>query len=136
MQFHTSLTFNGRCKEAFTFYERCLGGKLQTMMTYAESPMADRVPPEWGDKIIHTALKVGEAVLMGDDSPPGYYEKPAGFWVTIELKDQAEVDRIFKELSQNGRVVMPLQETFWSPRFGMVVDRFDIPWMINCEKAS
>jgi PhnB protein len=129
------LSFNGQCEEAFKFYEECLGGTIQFMMTWAESPMVDQTPPEWRDKIIHATVMIGETALSGADSPPGYYEKPAGFSVAIEIKDPAEAERIFNALAENGKETMPLQQTFWAVRFGMLTDRFGIPWMINCEQT-
>jgi len=132
MQLTPYLFFNGRCAEAFKFYEKVLGGKIEGMTTHAGSPAAEHAPAEWGDKILHARMTVGEAVLLASDAPPGHYEKPAGFYVAIQLKDPEEAERIFHALAENGTVRMPIQETFWSPRFGMLVDEFDIPWMINC----
>jgi PhnB protein len=135
MQLSACLNFNGQCEAAFKFYEQCLGGKIQTMMTWGDSPMADQVPSEWRDRIIHTTLIVGETSLLGGDAPPDSYEAPRGFSVTIHLKDQADAERIFKALAENGTIQMPFQPTFWSAGFGMCVDRFGIPWMINTEQA-
>ncbi|HEY8187424.1 MAG TPA: VOC family protein [Pyrinomonadaceae bacterium] len=131
MQLNTSLNFNGQCRAAFKFYEQCLGGKIQTMMTWGESPMADHVPAEWRDKIIHTYLIVGDGALLGSDAPPDRFEKPQGFAVTIQMNDVAEGERIFRAMSENGKVVMPFAKTFWSPGFGICVDQFGIPWMVN-----
>jgi len=136
MQLNTHLGFNGQCEEAFKFYEQCLAGKIQTMMTWGESPMADQVPSEWRNRIIHATLIVGESALGGGDAPPEIYEAPRGFAVTININDTADAERIFHALSENGTVKMPLQQTFWAARFGMVVDRFGIPWMINCGQAA
>ena len=94
------------------------------------------IAPERHDKILHTRLIVGDNVLMGSDAPPERYEKPQGFFVTLGVDTPAEAERIFKALSEKGTLHMPLQETFWAVRFGMLVDQFDIPWMINCEKAA
>ena len=102
------------------------------MLTYAGTPMEKHVPPEWHDKILHATLTGDGISLMGADSPPGRYEKPAGFTVGLHFKDQAEAERIFQALSEDGTVQMPLQKTFWASRFGMLTDRFGIPWMINC----
>ena len=136
MRLDTHVSFGGECAEAFKFYQRVLGGSLQTMATYRETPMAAHVSPEWRDKIIHATLVVGDAVLMGADSPPGNFETPAGFSVTIQVKEPAEAERLFHALAEGGKVTMPIQKTFWSARFGMLVDRFGIPWMINCEQES
>jgi PhnB protein len=136
MQLHPYLNFNGECEAAFKFYEQCLGGKITFMMPFEGSPMADQVPAEWRNKILHATLSLGENVLQGADAPPDRYLKPQGFSVTIALADAAQAERIFRALAENGTVQMPLQETFWALRFGMLVDRFGIPWMINCAKAA
>jgi PhnB protein len=136
MQINTYLTFNGQCAAAFKFYEQSLGGKIEMMMTHADSPMADQVAPDWRDKIMHVRMTVGDQVLMGSDSPPEHYEEPKGFSVSIGVDNPADAERIFNTLAANGTVRMPLQKTFWAVRFGMLVDRFGVPWMINCEQAA
>jgi PhnB protein len=139
MQLAPYLMFNGQCEEAFKFYEQCLNGKITAMMTYAESPepsMIDQMPPEWRHKIMHVGLTIGNQELMGSDNPPGYDEEPKGFSVSIHLTDAAEAERIFHTLAENGVVRMPLQQTFWAYRFGVLVDRFGVPWMINCDQAA
>ena len=130
------LSFDGRCKEAFALYEKALGGKVVMKMTYGESPMADHTPPDWRDKILHVSMAVGDSTLAGADAPPGRYQKPQGACVTLNLDDAAEAERIFKALAEKGEVQMPIQETFWALRFGMLVDQFGTPWMINCSKPA
>jgi PhnB protein len=136
MQLNAYLSFNGQCEAAFKFYERLLGGKVTFMMTWGESPMKDQFPPELQKQIMHATLTVGDGLLMGADPPPDRYEKPQGISVSINLKDTAEGKRIFNGLAEGGTVHMPFQETFWAAGFGMCVDRFGIPWMVNCEKAG
>ncbi len=136
MRLDCHLVFNGQCEAAFRFYERCLGGKIVTMLPHAGTPAEAHVPPEWGPKIMHAALRVGDAIVMGADAPPAHYEKPQGFSVAIQLTDQADAERIFKALAEGGSVRMPLQQTFWATRFGMLVDQFGISWMINCGQTS
>lgn len=136
MQLNPYLSFNGQCGAAFKFYEKCLSGKLATISTFGESPMADQVPPEWHNRIIHARLLVGDNLLMGSDNPPGQEEETKGFSVALGVEDPAEAERVFNALAEKGSVKMPLQETFWALRFGMLVDQFGIPWMINCEKAA
>jgi PhnB protein len=131
MHLSTYLNFNGQCEAAFKFYERCLGGKIQMMMTYGESPMAGQVTPESRNKIMHVTLAVGDGVLMGCDAPPEHYEKPQGFFVQMGIEHPADAERLFQALSENGTVRMPLQPTFWAARFGMLIDQFGTPWMIN-----
>lgn len=134
MQLNPYVSFNGQCEQAFKFYEKVLGGKITFMMTWGEMPGgADQFPAEALKLIMHATLKVGDAVLMGADSPPGTYQHPKGTNVSLHLKDIAEGERIFNALAENGTVQMPFAETFWSPGFGMCVDQFGIPWMVNCE---
>ena len=121
MQLIPYLGFDGQCEAAFKLYERCLGGKIECMMTYESRPAEYPVPLEWQKKILHATLRVGDQVLMGADAPPDRYQKPQGFSITLGLNDQAEAERIFKALAEQGTVEMPLQETFWAVRFGVLV---------------
>jgi PhnB protein len=136
MHLNSYLLFNGECEEAFRFYAKCLGGKIVDMMPHEGTPAAGQVPAEWLKKILHARMTVGDAVLMGSDAPPGRFEKPQGFSVSVQVQDPAEAERIFQALAQDGTVRMPIQKTFWAARFGMLVDRFGIPWMVNCEQAA
>ena len=136
MQLNPYLSFNGQCEAAFKFYEKVLGGKIEAMMPYEGSPMAQQVPPERLSKIMHARLRIGDETLMGSDSPPDRYEPMQGFSVTLGTDDPHEAERVFHALSENGTVQMPIQKTFWAVRFGMLVDQFGTPWMINCEQAT
>jgi len=137
MQLNPYLSFNGQCEAAFKFYEQCLGGRIECLMPYESRPADEYpVPADWRKKILHATLRVGDQVLMGADAPPDRYQKPQGFSVTLGLKDQAEAERIFNALAEKGAVEMPLQETFWAVRFGVLTDRFGIPWTINCERPD
>ena len=133
MQISPYLTFNGNCEEAFRFYEKVLGGKIIMMMKIRESPAAEHTPPERLDTIMHARLEVGSMVLMGADAPPQFYSTPQGYSVSIVVDDPADADRIFAEFAEGGSVRMQMQQTFWAFRFGMVIDRFGTPWMLNCE---
>ena len=133
MQLNSYLFFNGQCEAAFKFYEQCLGGKIDAMLTHAGTPVEGQVPANWRDKIMHARLVVGDAVLMGSDAPPEHFQQPQGFSVALGVDEPAEAERIFNALADKGTVRMALQQTFWALRFGMLVDRFGIPWMINCE---
>jgi PhnB protein len=132
MRLGTHLNFDGNCRAAFEYYEKCLGGKVTLMMTYGDSPMADHVAPADHGKILHGTFELGDQRLTGADLPAGRYGKPQGFDVMISLEDPEEAERIFAALEDGGWTQMPLQGTFWAGRFGMVTDRFGIPWMINC----
>lgn len=136
MQLNAYLNFNGQCEAAFKFYEQCLGGKIEAMARFEDMPGNDL--PELRGRIMHAQLKAGgvDAVLMGSDTPADRYSSPQGFAVALQTKDPAEADHIFSTLSENGTVNLPIQETPWAARFGMFVDRFGIPWMVNCQKTA
>ncbi len=136
MQLNPYLHFDGSCEQAFKFYEQLLGGTIKAMFAFEGTPAAEHVPPEWRKKIMHATLEFGGQTLMGADARPGHYEQPKGFSVSLSVDKAGEAERVFKVLSEGGSVRMSLQETFWAARFGMVTDRFGIPWMINCEKQS
>jgi PhnB protein len=133
MQLSPYLNFDGQCKAAFTFYEKLLGGKISMIQTFGESPANDQTPPDWQDKIIHVRLEIGSWALMGSDAPPPRYAAPQGMQVSLSIATAAEAERIFNALADHGKVSMPFQKTFWSSGFGMVVDRFGIPWMVSSE---
>ena len=133
MQIIPHLNFNGQCREAFENYAKVLGGEIMYMGTWGEMPGADQFPPEMHNLIMHTTIKLGDQLIMGADSPPDRYQKPQGLQVSINVKDKGDAERIFNELSDGGDVVMPFQQTFWSPGFGMCTDRFGTPWMVNTE---
>jgi PhnB protein len=136
MKLNTYLFFDGNCEAAITFYERCLGGKIEAMMRYDGSPAEQQVPAEWRNRILHACLIVGNNMLMASDCPPGRFDRPQGFSATINVPEPAEAERVFEALAKDGTVTMPMEKTFWSARFGMLVDRFGIPWMVNCDQAS
>lgn len=136
MQIQPYLTFNGDCEEAFKSYEKILGGRIENMTTHEGSPMADQTPPEWRKKIMHARLIVGDNVLMGSDHPSKQREEIKGFSLALNIDEPKEAERVFHALAESGKVIMPLQKTFWAPHFGMLVDRFGVPWMVNCEKDS
>src|SRR5262249_1545251 len=136
MQVNPYLSFNGQCEAAFKFYEQLLGGQLGAIFRYAGSPLADQVPADWQDKVMHGNLTLGDQALMGADVAPDQYEEPKGISLSLQVKSAADAGRIFHELAEGGRVVMPLEKTFWAERFGMLVDRFGIPWLINCDGSD
>ena len=136
MQIQPYLNFDGRCREAFIFYQQVLGGTIATMQTHGESPMAAQTPPEWHDRILHARLVVGDQELMGSDSPPHQHATPQGFAVSLNVDSGAEAERVFAALAAGGSVQMPLQATFWAGRFGLLTDQFGVPWMVNCEQPA
>jgi len=132
MRLDLHISFGGECEAAFRFYERCLGGKIETMLTWGDSPMANAVSPEWREKICHASLTVGAGALAGVDALPGQYERPTGFQILLGIDDQEEAERIFQALAENGTVKLALQKTFWAARYGALTDQFGIAWEINC----
>jgi PhnB protein len=135
MQVTPYLFFNGNCREAFEFYEKTLGGKIVAMMTHNDSPIADCVGPEHRDSIIHARLELGGNLIFGSDDPSGTYQPPKGFSVTLGIEDRTQAEATFKALAEGGSETMPYQETFFAHGFGMLKDKYGIPWMVVCEKV-
>lgn len=98
--------------------------------------MAAQAPPGWSGKIMHATLNVGEQVLQGADVTPDQYQKPQGISVTLQIDAAADAERIFHALAENAEIQMPLQETFWALRFGVLTDQFGTPWIVNCGKPA
>jgi PhnB protein len=127
------LSFKGDCEAAFRAYAQCFGGTVGELFRYRGSPMADQVPPDWADKVMHGSVTICGQVLMGADTAPLQYESPRGISLALHVKGAAEGERIFGELAVDGTNVVPMEKTFWAERFGVVIDRFGITWSINCE---
>ncbi|HJT86311.1 MAG TPA: VOC family protein [Bryobacteraceae bacterium] len=135
MQLNPYLLFNGQCQEAFRFYERTLGAKIESVLTPEGTPAEAHVPTEGRKSVLHGRITLNGQTVMASDCPPDRYEAPRGFSLSLTYQQPAEAERVFGILAEGGQVQMPIQETFWAKRFGMVVDRYGIPWMVNCEKA-
>ena len=132
MQLNPYLFYNDNCEAAFKFYEKVLGGKIEMMLRADEGP-ADMKPGPGREKLImHARMSIDGQVLMASDSPPEHFHKPQGFSVSLTLSDPAEAERKFTALSEGGSVNMPFGKTFFSKGFGMCIDQFGIPWMVNC----
>jgi PhnB protein len=135
MALNPYLIFNGNCEAAFKFYERVFGGKIDAMMLFEGTPAAKQMPPDWLKKIIHAQITIGDGdVLMASDGSPGEQRTMQGFSISFSVKTAAEAERIFAALAEGGTVRMPIAETFFAERFGMVADQFGAPWMIVCLK--
>lgn len=133
------LFFEGRCEEAIGFYQKALGAEVTMMMRYKEAPEPpppDCVPPGSDNKIMHASFRVGDAMIMASDGACSGKPNFQGFSLAITVKDVADTDPLFNGLADGGQVQMPLGKTFWSPRFGMVTDRFGVQWMINVDSRS
>ncbi|HZP47369.1 MAG TPA: VOC family protein [Vicinamibacterales bacterium] len=133
LKINPSLMFAGGCGEAFRRYASLFGGDIVYMCTYAESPLAHEVPAEWRDKVWFARLRAGGIDLTGGDVLPRDFEAPRGFSMTVSPASVAEAERTFAGLADGGEVIMPLQTTPWSPRYGVVRDPFGIRWEINGE---
>lgn len=137
MKLSTYLMFEGNCREAFTHYEKVLGGKMLAMMDHKGTPAEEHVAPEWRDKILHACLEIDGQMLMASDAPPNQSDGPMrSVSVSVGVKTPEEAERIFAGLAEGAKITMPMAETFWSPRFGMLIDRFGTNWMIGAEMPA
>ena len=132
MAFHPYLMFGGSCREAFTRYQEVFGGEL-VLLPMSDMPGGDQVPAEQADLIMHAALTFDGNLLMASDDPSPDFGPVQGMSVNYTVGDVTEAERVFEELAEGGKVTLPMAETFWAPKFGMCVDRFGIPWMVNAE---
>ena len=133
MKLDLYLNYHGTCEEAFRFYEKHLGGKIVMMMRHKENPNP-QLPPDYGEKILHAHLELGGAALMGADVP--HAEPIRSAYASLTLHTAAEAERIYALLSDGGEIFMKMQETFFSPRFAMLRDRFGTSWMLLVETPS
>ncbi len=124
------LFFNGRCEEALNFYRKTVGAETVMLMRFKESPDQSMVAPGTGDKVMHLSFRIGNTTLMASDGQCQGTAKFEGFALTFNARNEAEADTVFADLSQGGQVQMPMTKTFFSPRFGMVADRFGVSWMV------
>ena len=134
MKVQAYVTFDGRCEEALEFYKKSIGAVVTGLMRWKDSQDKDmRGPPGYEEKIMNASFRIGETELMADD---GMGEKPAefkGMTLAIEVADDAEAKRVFTALGEGGSITMPLMKTFWTSSFGMLTDKFGVPWMVNVE---
>lgn len=135
MAWSTHLHFAGDCREAFRCYAELLGGRV-TMFTYGDTPMAKDVSVAWREKVVHATLSLDGRELAGSDVAPPHYRRPQGFAVLVDVAGVAAAQRVFDVLAAGGAIAVPMQATFWSPAFGVVTDRFGIPWEINGRPAA
>ena len=132
MNVQSDITFGGRCEEALEFYKNSVGAEITSLMRWKESPdAAMKGPPGYVEKVMNAAFRIGDSHLMADD---GMGEKTAefkGMTLCIEVADDVEAKRVFTALGEGGKVTMPLAKTFWTSSFGMLTDKFGVPWMVN-----
>lgn len=134
MKLNPYLNFNGNCQAAFRFYEEHLGGKITAMMTHAQAPVAKEMPENWGSAILHARITIAGTDLLASDVPTDHFEQIHSSYLSLSVDSPAEAERIFAVLTPDGQIFMPLQETFWAFRFGILRDRFGVLWMINAER--
>ena len=133
------LFFDGRCEEAIDFYKTAIGAEVEMLMRFKDSPEKPppgTMPPGSDDKIMHATLKMGDTQLMASDGHCQAKPQFEGFSLSLTVPDEAAAERAFKALSEGGQVRMPLSKTFFSPRFGMLADRFGVGWMVIVQPAG
>jgi PhnB protein len=135
MAIHPYLMFGGNCREAFTRYQEIFGGEL-VLLPMSDMPSEVAMPADQADLIMHAALTFKDNLLMASDDPSGNFGPVQGMHVNYTVADVAEAERVFEALADGGEVTVPLAETFWAPKFGMCVDRFGTPWMVNAEAPA
>lgn len=132
MQVNPYLFYDGNCEAALKFYAKVLGARIDAMLTYEGGPAEMPIPPEWKKKVMHARISIDGEVLMASDAPPGNFHQPQGFAVSLQVEDPADAERRFKALAEGGTINMAFGKTFFSRGFGMCVDQFGMPWMVNC----
>ena len=137
MKVQAYITFGGRCEEALEFYKKSLGAEVTGLMRWKESQDKDMMgPPGYEEKIMNAAFRIGETELMADDGMGDKTTEFKGMTLAIEVADDAEAERVFTALGESGNVTMPLAKTFWTSSFGMLTDKFGVPWMVNVAAAK
>lgn len=133
MKLHTYLSFDGDCRQALEFYAEALGGRITAMMSFGETPACEQVSAAFRGRIMHGCVEVDGHCIMGTDATPEHPHVPVrGAHVVADVVTPAEAERVFAALSSGAQIQMPLAETFWARRYGQLVDRYGIAWMVNC----
>jgi len=131
MNISIHISFKGQCEEAFRYYEKHLGGVIDGLYKFKDTPASKTAPSEWQDKIVHGGVLIGNVEIAGADVVPEQYEQPKAFSLLLRLASESDVRSKFEVLADGGEVIMPPQKTFWSPCYAVVVDRFGVPWDLN-----
>jgi len=134
MKLNVYVNFRGTCADAFRYYEKHLGGTVTSMVTHAQAPVPSPLGSDWQDKVLHGRMRIGDTELMAADIPSAEAMRSA--YLTLRVDSIAEAERVFSALADGGSVLMPIQETFFAPRFGQVRDRFGVNWMILHERSA
>jgi PhnB protein len=136
MKLNPYLNFPGTCEEAFKTYAKVLGGEIVAMIAFGDMPGDHPIPDDMRKMIAHARLIIGDQVLMASDAGPERFKPMQGASVTLNIADPSEAERVFSALAEGGTAIMPLEETFWAHKFGVLTDRFGTQWMVNCEKPK
>ena len=131
MQVNPYLFYNGNCEAALTFYAKVLGARIEETHRYGDGPPEMPTPPDYKDKLMHARITIDGEVIMASDAPPGHFKPAQGFAVSLQVRDPGDAALRFRALSDGGTVTMPFAKTFFSKGFGMCVDKFGTPWMVN-----
>jgi len=134
MKLYTYLNYGGNCREAFEFYVEHLGGKITMIATHEQQPEADKVRPEWKNKVLHARMEIGDTVLLGADIPPERFQPMRSAYLTLMLDSIEEAERVYALLVEGGQIFMAMEETFYAHRFAMLRDKFGTSWMLLNEK--
>ena len=137
MKVQAYISFGGRCEEALEFYKKSIAAEVTSLMRWKDSPdVVMKSPPGYEEKIMNAAFRIGETQLMADDGMGEKEVEFKGMTLAIEVTDDAEAKRVFTALGEGGKVTMPLMKTFWTSSFGMLTDKYGVPWMVNVAAAK
>jgi PhnB protein len=132
MKVHAYIFLGGRCEEALEFYKKSIGAEVTSLLRWKDSPdAAMKPPPGYEEKIMNASFRIGDTELMADDGMGEKHAEFKGMMLAIEVADDAEAQRVFTALGQDGKVTMALAKTFWTSSFGMLTDQFGVPWMVS-----
>lgn len=136
-QINVYLTFNGNCREAMTFYHSCLGGSIN-IMSFGDTPHGDTMPENERNLVMHSIIMNEKLMLMASDTTSEHGNVTTGSSITLSMNcnSEAEIENLFAKLAAGGKVTMPLEDTFWNAKFGMLIDKYGIPWMFNYERGQ
>jgi PhnB protein len=136
MSLSIHLNFNGQCQQAFEFYVTVLQGEIDSMLQVKDAPISESFSADWQQKIVHASISIQDVLICGADVKPEYYQKPSGFYLLLGFGNEAAVICAFQQLSAGGTVILPPQQTFWSSCYAIVIDRFGVPWKLNCSASG
>ena len=134
MKLNPYLNYGGNCKEAFEFYAKNMGGKINAMLTFADQPNPENAPPDWKNKIMYASMSIGETEIMGSDAPVDRFQPMRSVYLALRVDNTPEAERLYKLLTDGGEIFMPMEETFFAHRFAMLRDKFGTSWMILHQK--